>query len=192
MKKLFLPLVASIIALCASAAVPASVSRAVKQANDAAAIDVTCTINGARASLALSHPCFIIDLGDAKIYYDGQNQWSYNAVDKEVTILNPSADELSQANPLLILRNLANDYSGTPVKGKPNTVRLTPLNPESDVAEVTVTFDPTSGWPVSMSLITGSGRADITNLKFTTTKTKKPASAFKFQAPKGTKVTDLR
>lgn len=178
--------------LAVGAAVPASVTRAVKQVNDAAAIDVACTINGHSASLSLSHPCFIIDLGDAKIYYDGTTQWAYSAKDKEVTVLNPTDDELSQANPLLILRNLANDYSGAPVKGKPNTVRLTPLDPASDVAEATVTFDPSSGWPVSMTLITGSGRADITNLRFTPSKTKKAASAFKFQAPKGTTVTDLR
>ncbi len=176
----------------AAASVPASVTRAVKQVNDAASLSVTCSINGQPAELLLSNPCFSIDLGKARIVYDGKTQWSYNATDREVTILNPTPDELNQANPLLILRNLANDFNGTSVKGKPNAVRLTPLDPENDVAEATVTFDPTSGWPVAMTLITGSGRAEITNLKFSTSKTKKPASAFTFKAPAGTTITDLR
>lgn len=178
--------------ILAAAAVPTSVTRAVKLVNDAAAINVTCAINGQPAELSLSHPCFSIDLGKARIVYNGKTQWSYNAADREVTILNPTPDELGQSNPLLILRNLANDFNGTTVKGKPNTVRLTPLDPENDVAEATVTFDPTSGWPVAMTLITGSGRAEITNLKFSTSKTKKPASAFTFKAPAGTTITDLR
>lgn len=190
-KKLLISLAASL-PLCVAAAVPVSVTRAVRQVNESASLDVTCTINGQKAALRLSRPCFMVDLGDARIYYDGETQWAYSVPDKEVTILNPTPDELSQANPLMILGSLADEFSGTPVKGKPNTVRLTPLDPASDVAEATVTFDPSTGWPVAMTLITGSGRADITGIAITPSKTKKPASAFKFQAPKGTTVTDLR
>lgn len=192
MMKHFLTLIAVVLPMALSAAVPASVTRAVKQLNAAPAVDVTCTINGHKASASISHPCFSINLNDAKIYFDGTTQWSYSAKDREVTVINPTAEELAESNPLLILRNLSRDFKGAAVKGKPNTVRLTPLRSANDVAEVTVTFNPATGWPVSMVMITGNGRINIANMRFTTSKTKKAASAFRFRVPKGTTVTDLR
>lgn len=192
MKHLFLFLLTLVGAGVATAAVPASVSRAVKQVNAAKSLDVTCTINGRPASMTLSGENFILDLGDAKIYFDGKTQWSYSAADNEVTIFEPTADELAQSNPLQILRRLASDYNGAPAKGSPDSVRLTPVNKQSDIAEATVTFDPASGWPVAMTLITGSGRADIKQIKFTPSQTARPASAFRFTAPAGATVSDLR
>lgn len=193
MKRLLLNILMLIGAAGAAvAAVPASVSRAVGQINAAPALQVECRINGQPATLTLSGDCFIIDLGDAKVYYDGKTQWSYSAADREVTVFEPTASELAESNPLHILSRLGADYNGAHVKGKPNTVRLTPVNKQTDIAEATVTFDPASGWPTALTLITGSGRVDIADVKITPSKTKKDASAFKFKAPAGTSVSDLR
>ena len=194
MRKLLTSLLLTLLAAAtaATAAVPESVTRAVRRVDEAATLDVACTINGRAASMTLSGNCFYIDLGGACIYFDGKTQWSYAPADKEVTVFEPTAEELAETNPLQILHSLASDYKGANVKGKANTVRLTPLNPRSRVAEVTVTFDPATGWPASMTLITDSGRADFANLRFTPSKTKKPAGAFKFQPPAGTTVNDLR
>jgi len=187
-----LSLLAILFPLFSFAAVPASVSRAVQQANDAATLDVACTINGRAASMTLSGECFYIDFGSAKVYFDGKTQWSYSPDDKEVTVMEPTADELAETNPLSVIRTLTKEFNGEAVKGRPNTVRLTPVSPRSQIAEATVVFSPSTGWPTEMTLITGSGRADFKNLRFTPSKTKKPAGAFQFQAPAGTTVTDLR
>lgn len=193
MKKLILTLFALILAMTAAvAAVPASVSRAVKQADEAGTLDIACTVNGRAASMTLSGDCFHLDLGTAHVYFDGKTQWSYSPADKEVTIMEPTADELAETNPLHILHSLDKEFSGSPVKGKTNTVRLTPVSPRSQVAEATVTFDPSTGWPTEMTLITGSGRAEFRNLRFTPAKARKDAGAFRFQAPAGTTVSDLR
>lgn len=176
----------------ALAAVPASVSRAVKQVDEAGTLEVACTVNGRAASMTLSGNCFHLDLGNAHVYFDGKTQWSYSPADKEVTIIEPTADELAETNPLHILHSLDKEFSGAPVKGKPNTVRLTPVSPRSQIAEATVTFDPSTGWPTEMSLITGSGRAEFRNLRFTPSKSPRPAGSFRFQAPAGTTVSDLR
>lgn len=192
MKRL-LPLILLIAAFSATAKVPASVTRAVKQANDAAAMEIQCTINGAPASLTMSGECFIMDLGDAQVYYDGTTQWAYNAADSEVTIIEPTDEELAATNPLRILQRLETDYDGSALPGKPDTVRLTPTDADNtDIAEVTATFSSATGWPTSLTIITASGRAGITNLSFTVASTKTPVSVFKFKAPKGTTITDLR
>lgn len=191
MKRLLISLI-TLLALSALAEVPASVKRAVKQVNDAATLKVNCAINGNAASMTISGNCFIINLKDASVHYDGTTQWAYNAADREVTIINPTDEELAETNPLHILRSLERKFDGAPVKGKPNTVRLTPKSTHSDIAEVTITFNPSTGWPTDMTIVSASGRADISSLSFSSSKTKTAPTAFKFQTPKGTTTTDLR
>lgn len=191
MKRVFIASI-SLIALIASAEVPASVKRAVKQVNEAPTLTISCEINASPASMTLSGQCFSMVLNDASIHFDGTTQWAYNAADREVTIIEPTPEELAQTNPLYILRSLEQHFNGASVKGRPNTVRLTPKAADSDIAEVNVTFNPTSGWPLSMTIVSSSGRTDISALKFSPSKTQTPASAFKFQVPKGTQITDFR
>ena len=191
MKRL-LTLICLTASLSGMAKVPVQVSRAVKQANSADAMEIQCSINGNPASLTMSGDCFIMDLGEAKIYYDGITQWAYSVPDAEVTIIEPTDEELSETNPLRILQRLESDYNGDTLPGKPDTIRLTPQDAESDVAEVTATFSTETGWPTAMTIVTASGRADITNISFTVATTKTPNSVFKFKAPTGTTVIDLR
>lgn len=192
MKKFLCTTIAALLPLCAGADVPASISRAVRQAREAATLEVECTLNGRAASMTLSGNCFSFDLGNAGVYYNGTTQWSYSPADREVTIFNPTAAELAESNPLGLLRNLESDFNGSAVKGLANTVRLTPRDPRSQIGEVTVTLNPSSGWPTSMTVIIGGNRAEIRNLRFSPSKTKKPAEAFTFSPPKGVTITDLR
>lgn len=182
----------SVAAAALHAEVPAEVKRAVAKVNEAPSLQISCTINGSPASMTISGECFVMDFGEARVYYDGNTQWAYNVADAEVTVIEPTDEELAESNPLRILGTLASDYDGAPVKGRANTVRLTPRSRQSDVAEATVEFDSATGWPVNMTIVTSSGRADITGLRFTPSTTKTAPSAFKFRAPKGTTVIDLR
>lgn len=178
--------------ICATAAVPASVTRAVRQVKAAPALEVACTVNGHAASMEMSGECFHINLGNAEVYYDGSTQWSYSPLDKEVTIFTPTTEEVAESNPLNLLQNLDRDYNCEVVKGDANTVRLTPRQPSGPIAEATITFNPTTGWPTHITLIMGGRRADLTNLRFTAEKAKRPVGAFQFNPPKGVTVTDLR
>lgn len=193
MRKLMLFMSALLVAFtAATAAVPEAVTRAVKQANGAATLEVACTVNGRAATMILSGNCFYIDLGNSQVYFDGKTQWSYLPTEKEVTIFEPTAEEVAETNPMQVLHRLADDYKGERLKGRHNTVRLVPVSPRSQIAEVTVTFDPASGWPTAMTLITAGGRAEFANLRFTPSKTKRAPGAFQFQPPAGITVNDLR
>lgn len=190
MRKLLLLII--LLPLLGSGAVPASVTRAVKQAREAAALEVECTLNGRKATLATSGNCFRFDLGNAQVWYDGATQWSYSPETKEVTILTPTAAELAESNPLTILQTLGSDFDGEAVRGLANTVRLTPRDSRNPIAEANVTFNPSTGWPTDMTLIMGPQRLEFRNLRFSPSKTKFPREAFQFKTPKGTQVTDLR
>lgn len=192
MKKLLALILGLALALPALAEVPASVRKAVDKVNSAPSLTVKCLINGAPATLTLSGRCFMLDMGEMAVYFNGRTQWAYNAADSEVTVFEPTEEELAESNPLLILGSLAGDFDGKELAGRPGCVRLTPLKPGSDIAEVTVCFSSSTGWPESLTVVTSGGRADISSMVFSAGKTKMPPSAFQFRVPEGTLVTDLR
>jgi len=192
MNRLLTILTLALAACSAAAEVPASLARAARRAKEAPALNVACTINGHAATLTTSGTCFRLDLGGAKVFFDGKTQWSYSPADKEVTILNPTPAEIAESNPLVILQNINNDFDGKTLPGKPDTVRLTPRNPRSSIAEATITFNSSTGWPTHITLISGGQRIEISALKFSSSKTKPAPSTFSFQPPSGTTITDLR
>lgn len=188
----------SILLLCLMATpaidakVPPQVTRAVRQVKAAPALDVEFTVNGQPGSATLCGQMFTYRFPMASVFYDGKTQWSYSPADKEVIIFNPGAAELAESNPLQILSRLESDYSGATLPDRPNTVRLSALNPKNPVAEATVVFNPSTGWPSEITIICGNQRAQLENIRFTPSKTAKAPETFKFKAPKGTIINDLR
>lgn len=176
----------------ATAAVPASVSRAVAQAKQSQQLQVSCTINGHPGSITLAGNCFSMDLGPDKILYDGETQWTYSAADNEVTIFNPTPEELALVNPLQLLGRLEADFSGTPVVGAPNSVTLSRINPNNDIKEIIAIFNPATGWPSEMIITGESGEAVVTDINITPLTKKLTRKNFKFSAPSGATITDLR
>ncbi|MDE6513793.1 MAG: hypothetical protein K2L05_06380 [Muribaculaceae bacterium] len=179
-------------ALAVNAKVPPQVTRAVSRVKAAPALNVEFTVNGQAGSATLCGQMFTYQFPMASVFYDGKTQWSYSPADKEVTIFNPTAAELAESNPLQILSRLASDYSGTALPDRPNTVRLSALNPKNPVTEATVVFNPSTGWPTEITIICGNQRTHLENIRFTPSKTTKAPETFKFKAPKGTTINDLR
>ena len=191
MKKFIIFLTVALAGLSAFAELPARIKAVAKQIGASPAVQVNFLCNGRPASMLLGDGGkFAIDLGDMKLFYDGKTQWAYSAADKEVTIINPTADELAMGNPASILASLGSDFNGVKVKGE--TYRLTPVRPNGDIAEVTVSFPASGIWPQSMSIVGAGGTISASDMKFAPSKTKRPLSSFQFKVPKGTTVTDLR
>lgn len=179
-------------ALAADAKVPPQVTRAVSQVKAAPALTVDFTVDGQTGSATLCGQMFTYRFPMASVFYDGKTQWSYSPADKEVIIFNPTAAELAESNPLQILSRLASDYSGVALTDRPNTVRLSALNPNNPLTEATVVFNPSTGWPTEITIICGNQRAQLENIRFTPSKTAMAPETFKFKAPKGTTINDLR
>lgn len=191
MKKFIFSILFILVGLMVRAAVPERINAVAKQIETSAAVQVSFLCNGHRSTMLLGDGGkFAIDLGDVKIFYDGKTQWAYSAADKEVTIINPTAEELAIGNPASVLANLGKDFNGVKVKGE--TYKLTPAKPNDDIREVTVSFPGAGVWPQSMSIVAAGGTLSVSDMKFTPSKTKRPLSAFQFNIPKGTTVTDLR
>lgn len=181
--------------LPAGGKVPAEISNAVNRARRTPTLCATFDVNGTGVEVVLSADGrFTMEMEQARVYYDGKTQWAYSVADNEVTILEPTPDELLDSNPLAVLTRLESDFDGKALAGKSGVYRLTPKKPGSgDIAEATVTFtNGTDPWPKAITLVRSNGRAEITGIKITESKQRRPDSAFRPRLPKGVTVTDLR
>ena len=189
--KHLLSLILALMAFGLQAAVPAQVTAVSAKVKSSPTLRVSCTLNGQAASLVMDQAgLFAMKMAADQASYDGKTQWTYVAKDKEVTLTNPTAQELAETNPLQILGKLDKLFQGT--KLKDGRVRLTPLQKGSEIAEVTVKFDSKTGWPTDIRIVGANGSIDMKTLKFTVEKKRLPQSSYQFKAPKGTKVIDFR
>lgn len=77
-------------------------------------------------------------------WFDGKNMWTYNPSSAETTLVNPTADEIAETNPLTYISSWQSAYnarfSGSKVKGK-YVVELLPKRRNSAVKKVLITFN---------------------------------------------------
>ena len=69
-------------------------------------------------SLTVSRECFTFTGEDIRVYYDGKTQWTYQPSEREVSVTNPTTNELAEVNPLAFLRNYQANYNVSLVSSK--------------------------------------------------------------------------
>lgn len=65
------------------------------------------------------------------IWYDGKTEWDYNINNNEVTVTNPSAEDISMINPYYLLSNYNNLFTSTLNKSKIAGTHCISLIPKS-------------------------------------------------------------
>jgi outer membrane lipoprotein-sorting protein len=169
----------------------AMVDKLVARINAAPALSATFTIDGHSGKMTMAGQMFTFECNGMRVYFDGKTQWTHSIADREVTIVEPTASELAEVNPLVILGSINKVFAATKVNS--GTVRLTPKKgKKSDIAELLVTFNSAGTWPTAINMVATGGTVKIQSLKFTTSKTKPQRSAFQYKATKGVTVNDLR
>ena len=158
----------------------------------------TITANGERVSgrVSFAGDKFTMTTPQLLTWYDGKTQWSYNRENNEVTITEPTADELSQINPFVIINSFRNSYiarSLTAPKGFAK-IELTARDPKSEVISATVTLNDKTLLPTQIQLTTRSKQQVTIVLNSVTTGQKYNIKAFQFYAPNypGVQIVDLR
>jgi len=129
-------------------------------------------------------------------WYDGTTQWTYNRTNNEVTITEPTADELSQINPFVIINTFRNAYTArslTAPKGFAK-IELTARDPKSEISSAIVTLNDKTLQPTQIQLTTRSKQHVTIVLNSVTTGQKYNIKAFQFYAPNypGVQTVDLR
>lgn len=168
--------------------------------NDAKGLQATFTIQGngrtGNGSIKSSGTKFNVSLPDIEIWYNGKDLYTYNARTSETTVVNPTARELLESNPLLYVKGGGSGYtySFSPVKknGK-YVVDMTPTNNKSEIKKMTFTVNSTTFATEKINVTTKSGNLVIDIKSF---KTSVPISASDFEYPKSkfpkAEIVDLR
>lgn len=158
------------------------------------------TIDGSEAkvqgSAVISGARFTFRTPDVEVWYDGRTQWTYLASTGEVSITEPSAEELAMANPFAILTDYTRYYTIrrlTDSNGRAR-VELTPKAKGTGIEAVVVIADNNGKRPQAISIRLADGkRIDLVIDSISTLK--KPTDAFfRYDAKKrpASEIIDLR
>ena len=122
------------------------------------ALEAKFTINGGdgavQGSMTMSGACFYMSTPQLKVWYDGKTQWTYLASTGEVSITEPTADELAASNPFAILSSYERRYTArrlADTNGR-HRVELVPKSKGSGIEKIVVIADSTGKSPQAISI----------------------------------------
>ncbi|MDE6417037.1 MAG: hypothetical protein K2K68_08440, partial [Duncaniella sp.] len=109
---------------------------------------VTADGQSMNGNITLSGDKFHIDSRDIKSWYDGKIQWTYSAEIGEVNITEPTAEELAQVNPFVIINSFRNNFTARMISDKDDavTVELLP-KVKGDIKKTVMTLSKSTLFP---------------------------------------------
>lgn len=111
-------------------------------------------------SIAVSGDKFAVKTPENATIYDGTTQWTISAADKEITLFEPTADEIAQINPFAIIQSYATNFNvkalstGTKSSVK---IQLTAKDSEAQISNVIITFNAADKLPNALDVTLNDG-----------------------------------
>ena len=150
-----------------------------------------------RGTLSVRDAAFRLDLGDQVLTTDGQTMWSYSKPDRQVVV-----QAYDPARVGFSVGQLFTDYlsvfratgaTRARIGGVAHTVlTLRPRESGSTVRDVTLYVRQSDAVPTRVRVHDTSGGTLAFDLEGVERTARLPASTFRFEAPRGTEVVDLR
>lgn len=119
------------------------------------------TDNGtATGEMLFSGQRFHISSPQLLTWYDGTTQWTYLPQENEVSISEPTADELQQVNPFAVISTFQRGYNASLMKSDnaSKTVSLTAQSKAAEIQTATVTLNASTMLPSRIDLTMKSGQ----------------------------------
>lgn len=141
---------------------------------------------------------FLIEMENGRIGFNGKTQWVYNPDDKEVTLTEPTAEEVRQLNPLAMIADYRKNcniiFSVTEKDQNLHVVEFYPKDKFSDLKCLTVYINKASFVPARIILTKHTG--SYAEVKFTGVKTAQSVDSKIFNFDKSrfpdAEINDLR
>lgn len=129
-------------------------------------------------------------------WFDGTTQWTYNPATNEVSITEPTDEEIQQVNPFAIIDAFRNAYNitATDAKGKFDKIVLTPKDPKAEIRRVDISVAKGTSYPSRIVIKLASGEVCVLNMSRFIRGTKYTPETFRYDKslhPSAT-VVDLR
>ncbi len=140
---------------------------------------------------------FALQTSSSSTWYDGKNMWTYNAKNAETTLMNPTAQEVAEANPLSIVNSYSSNFTAAFAKGQAKgskTIILTPKSKQMGYKSVHVTIPDGAVYPSKLVIVPISGQKVTVTISQVKSGQKLPDSSFVYPKSKYPKVeiVDLR
>jgi outer membrane lipoprotein-sorting protein len=167
-----------------------------KAASTTVSFSFTSGGKSASGSVTVCHEKFTYSAGDLAVWYNGKTQWTLQRSANEVTITEPTADELIESNPFKLISNYKKIYTCKLISSTNNQykVQLTPKSKGASVKSAVITVSAKTFNPVSISATMGSDLKTVITVKSMTTGKSLPNSYFTYNTKMNSKVevVDLR
>lgn len=146
-----------------------------------------CDITVAKQRYRMSSP-------EMEVWYDGTTQWTYASAQKELSITEPTADELLECNPFAILNHYSKAYTCRRLPGKGLDIELNAKSSASTVRKAVVSIDPKTYLPQKLVVTLSNGRTFTATVGTATVGKALPASYFVYDKVKfpAAETVDLR
>lgn len=140
---------------------------------------------------------FVLEMDETKAWFDGKTQWAYVAESNEVSITEPTVDEIASINPLAILAGYkakSNVRFSKTKSAQNHIIELMPKNKNNDFSKITVQINKANNQLVSIIMV--DKKANITTLLLQNyqkvTKLNDDFFVFNKNAYKNVTINDLR
>ena len=149
-----------------------------------------------KGTLIVAKECFIFSGEDIKVCYDGKTQWTHQISEREVTLTNPTANELAEVNPLSFLKNYQANYKVNILSSAGGKYKIQLLGKRRSlyVRSAVVTVSATTWLPTRIDAELSNGGKLTVDVDSAVKGKAIPAAKFKFStsANPGVEVIDLR
>ncbi len=140
------------------------IADAAAKLRNAKSVTAVCKITSAagieNATLTMSGNKFRVKSAKADILYDGTTMWAYSAATNEVSISEPTPEEISQINPLAVMDYYTKSYtaSALPSSGGQKNIKLTADARNAAISSAEVSLKATTLTPTAVNLLLSSGQ----------------------------------
>ena len=136
--------------------------------------------NATTGSISVKGNKFAVKSTANTTIYDGKTQWTISADDKEISVFEPTADEIAQVNPFAIINSYAKYYNVASTGDDASNVKikLTPKSAESNIKNVVITFAASTKLPKAMVITLDDGTALNVTISNVNTRANIQASTF--------------
>lgn len=166
--------------------------------NKAPSIDLKFTVaSGAEklnCELIISREKYRLSSSELEVWFDGKTQWAYSPQNKEVSITEPTVEELLESNPFAIINNYKSEYSFRRLAGDKNEIELVAKNKMSSIRKAVITIDGKTYLPSKLILTLSNGRSLSATVTSASEGKALPSSTFIYNKDKypATTLIDLR
>lgn len=147
-------------------------------------------------NLGLRENKFVYGLGSLLVFYNGKTQWTVAADSREVSITEPTDEEIAETNPLAFVNNYAKNYNVSLVSQSNGTytVKMVALKKSSYIRSAQIVISGSTWLPTHVTAQLSTGQTLTINVKATVLQNPIPNDEFNFKKSnfEGYEIIDLR